>query len=89
MRESAMPERLMPRHAIFLAMTMLCPAACADQFSTQEAYTTCEEIADRTLTSNDASFANCVDCYERCGADCEQQNEEPPDEYFCPDDVGP
>lgn len=61
--------------------------ACGDQFSTQEAYVTCQEIADRTLTSSEASFADCVDCHERCGTECDRQNAPPPDEYVCPEDL--
>jgi hypothetical protein len=60
---------------------------CQDQFSTQEAYTTCNDIGDRLLTISDESFADCVDCYERCGADCAEQNVDPPDQFVCPEDL--
>jgi hypothetical protein len=75
------------RLALLLSAS-LAVSACADRFSTQEAYDTCEDIADRTDTFTEESFADCVDCHERCGADCEQQNAEPPDEYVCPEDIG-
>ncbi len=60
---------------------------CQDRFSTQEAYETCESITKHDQTSTDEEFADCVDCYERCGADCEDDGEEAPDIYVCPEDV--
>ncbi len=71
-----------------LGAASLALAACEDHFTTQEAYETCGGIADRSVAMSEEAFADCVDCYERCGIDCEQQNEPPPDEFVCPDDLG-
>lgn len=72
---------------IVLSIFSAALGACSDHFSTQEAYVTCEEIAERSPAMSEESFADCVDCHERCGADCDQQNSPPPDEYVCPDDL--
>ncbi len=71
---------------VAVVMSLLGATACQDQFTTQEAYDTCEKLAENTPTAGDADFADCVDCHERCGADCERDNAEPPDAYFCPED---
>jgi hypothetical protein len=78
-------KRLSKPYALVLIIPTVLIAACGDHFSTQEAYNTCEDI--QTQTSSEAAFADCVDCYERCGAECERQNVEPPDEYYCPEDL--
>lgn len=77
----------MSKHSI-LFLSILGLVACSDHFSTQEAYVTCQEIAERSPAMSEESFTDCVDCHERCGIDCEQQNSPPPDEYVCPDDLG-
>jgi len=70
-----------------LAFAALGTAACQDHLTTQEAYKTCTELTERNPASNpETEFDECVACFERCGADCEQTGTTPA--YACPDDQG-
>jgi hypothetical protein len=55
-------------------MLPLLAAGCGGHFSTQDAYTACEELLDRidTASEGDESFNECVACFENCGDDCQQ-----------------
>jgi len=69
---------------VLLLSLLTLAAGCTDHFTTQEAYTQCEEIIERVATTTDDAFAACVACYEDCGEDCEQSGASPP-EFTCPD----
>jgi hypothetical protein len=57
-------------------------AACGDHYTTQEAYSVCDDIIKRLDTTTEEAFADCVDCYESCGDECEQEGPE----FICPED---
>ncbi|MFO0554391.1 MAG: hypothetical protein U0271_38775 [Polyangiaceae bacterium] len=57
-------------------------SACEDHYTTQEAYSLCEDLQGSSPTLD---FDDCVDCHERCGADCEAQGTSP-ETFACPDD---
>jgi hypothetical protein len=69
----------------FIAIVALGLAACGDHYSTQEAYRVCDDIIARVDTTTEAAFADCVDCFESCGDECEQRG--PENGFLCPDDV--
>ena len=73
------------RYIITLFLLSFLVSACGDRLSTQEAYDTCEKLS--TDTAVEGAFADCVDCYERCGNECDTHNGEPPDVYACPEDL--
>lgn len=53
-------------------------------YTTQEAYDRCEQERKTKNTVTDASFTECVACYEDCGADC-QGTGTTPEHYRCPE----
>ncbi|MFO0547647.1 MAG: hypothetical protein U0271_04615 [Polyangiaceae bacterium] len=62
-------------------------AACEDHYTTQEAYDACNQLGDTNPgVLEPAAFDDCVDCYERCGADCEELGTAP-ETFACPDDT--
>ena len=65
------------------ATRQLVLTACTDHYTTQEAYEVCDDIIDRIDTTTEDSFADCVDCYERCGDECGQEAAA----FLCPDDT--
>jgi hypothetical protein len=78
----------MRTHTMLLGLVALAlaAAACGDQFSTQEAYATCEDQLGRaSQDTDDAIFAECVACYEDCGSDCTMTGDAPLT-FVCPID---
>ncbi len=83
-----MVAQVMLRNVLAFFVLSLALGGCGDHFTTQEAYKTCAAFVDRTLTENEAAFADCVDCHERCGNECEQsEGTDPEDTYACPEDL--
>lgn len=73
--------------AAFVAsmVVMLGTPACDEHFSTQEAYDTCEKLAESGPPADTpAGFSDCVACYEDCGNACIPS----PEGYVCPDEEG-
>lgn len=67
-------------------LTTLFTGGCAEHFTTQEAYSTCEQLADAGAPiDTEEAFANCVSCYEDCGNACVLEASTPA-VYACPDD---
>lgn len=62
-------------------------SGCTDHLTTQEAYSTCEELATIDApTDPEAAFADCVACHEDCGGACVFDSSAP-SPYSCPDDA--
>lgn len=59
-------------------------AGCGGGYSTQEAYDRCEQERKVKITVTDASFTECVACYEDCGNDCTGTGTTP-EHYRCPE----
>ncbi len=67
-------------------LATLLTSGCAEHFTTQEAYSTCEQLADAGAPiDSEEAFANCVSCYEDCGNACVLEASTPA-VYACPDD---
>ena len=45
---------------------------CGSHYSTQEAYDICHKTSSLSPAATDEAFAQCVACYEECGAECKQ-----------------
>jgi anaerobic selenocysteine-containing dehydrogenase len=61
---------------------------CQSQQSTQEAYTTCNELLAASPSKDDPEvFQDCVACHEDCGTDCNEEATSPVT-YACPDEEG-
>jgi hypothetical protein len=76
------------KRTLFFALFVLAgTTGCEDHYSTQDAYAVCEDLTDRNPATNPPeSFADCVACYESCGAECAQTGSAPED-YVCPDEL--
>ncbi|MBL8740400.1 MAG: hypothetical protein JNK04_04880 [Myxococcales bacterium] len=59
-------------------------AGCDEHFTTQEAYSSCEQLVGAPEDSP-AAFADCVSCYEDCGNACTLEGSAPIT-YTCPDE---
>ena len=67
------------------ALALLGLAGCESHYTTQEAYSTCNELLGET---EDAEvFTDCVACHEDCGTDCNQVGTSP-ETFTCPDEEG-
>jgi len=72
-----METSIMRMRMLVLSCGLLLGAAwltgCADHYSTQDAYSICQDLQRRNPGANPPDiFATCVTCYEDCGADCTQ-----------------
>jgi hypothetical protein len=67
--------------ALLLGLPLL--VGCGNHYSTQEAYDICHKNEARNPGATDASFAECVTCYEDCGSDCAPSSGMPLS-YDCP-----
>jgi hypothetical protein len=58
---------------------------CGDGLSNESATAECEELQQRLTQclSEDATFSQCVTCFEECGVDCEV-SEACPATFACP-----
>lgn len=67
-----------------IAALVVAAAGCSENFSTQEAYSACEDLLGRqSQDTGDEEFADCVACYEDCGIDC-TMTPEAPVTFECP-----
>jgi hypothetical protein len=73
--------------SILLAALSVGAVACGDHYTTQEAYTACEEILNvrPDAAGDDVIFAECVACHETCGSECEPLGTVPAT-FDCPED---
>jgi hypothetical protein len=73
--------------ATVLALAGISVAACQDHYSTQDAYSVCEDLTNQNPATNPPErFLDCVGCYESCGVDCKQRGTAPED-YVCPNEL--
>ncbi len=54
-----------------LFLSSLVFVACGDSYSSEESKTKCDLERQANATCfTDATYNQCLDCYERCGTDC-------------------
>jgi hypothetical protein len=66
-----------------LVLLLSSAMGCGGGYSTQEADARCKQERTNKPTLTDESFAQCVACFEDCGADCEAAGSTP-EQYACP-----
>ncbi len=72
---------------LFVSALTFSLAGCDDHFTTQEAYEICTQLQEENSSSaSPESFADCVDCHESCGADCQLQGTVP-ETYACDEEL--
>ena len=77
-------QRALPLLLLFGAS--LAASGCTEHYTTQEAYSTCEELAGIDApTDSETAFADCVACHEDCGTAC-VFDADLPATYSCPDE---
>lgn len=66
---------------LFLASLVF--VGCGDSYSSEESKTKCDLERQANATCfTDATYTQCLDCYERCGTDC-AVGESCPAMYIC------
>lgn len=83
--------RLGSARAVGLVFVALCgivaASACTDHYSTQEAYSLCEDITGQNPGINPpGAFNDCVACHENCGDEC-TQSDDASNPFVCPDEL--
>ena len=70
--------------SLLVSSFCLCLAGCGSSYSTDEAKTKCDlERTANNACFTDATYTQCLSCYESCGQDCAVA-ESCPAQYICP-----
>jgi hypothetical protein len=78
----------MTKHPILLPalVASLVAVACGGGYETEAAQQQCNDYRARLESCiDDAVYAQCVACFEECGADCALADANCPHSFVCPD----